>query len=88
MLRVKDLSRLEEFGFEKTSGNTYKSKQLIDLYNDVVSEVSLLVNPKGFYDNRLVVYVTGENDGELDDVFELDLVFDLIQAGLIEKVSE
>lgn len=78
MLKVKnsiDLKELENFGFIK---NTHKD---IDYYwNDI-----LYIDGK----DRIIKTATyNEIYGEFDDMdYDMDILFDIIQAGFIEKVK-
>lgn len=89
MLKIKDnvdLKELEKYGFEKLDNNyrkhKYSWKRLLG--ND--SYYELYVN----VDNELHICIVGNSYcWELRIVHKLqDLLYDLIQAGLVEKVGE
>ena len=88
MLKIKDdvdLKELEKFGFEKLEDNFRKHKYSWkrDLGNDCYYE--LYVNK----DNYLHIKVVANYNYELLIVKRLqNILFDLIKAGLVEKVGE
>jgi hypothetical protein len=94
MLKIKegvDLKELERFGFRNAIGNTW----CIDVANDCYDYFStkIIVNPIGtFQEGEIIFNICDIDDGdEIDGVdvgARLDIVFDLIQAGLVEKNGE
>ena len=78
MLKIKDnvdLKELEKFGFKKYGGvYTY------DLYESYGDYVSIQVAPE----NKIIDMSINYEDGIIDN---LDIIYDLIQAGLVEKVE-
>lgn len=75
MLKIKDdvdLGELEKFGFEKFPNGYFKKAYLI---NDNDDKVCYSIN------NKRIIKIT-RLDGELDNT-----LYDLIQAGLVEKVE-
>ena len=79
MLKIKenvDLKELEKFGFE-LNGNEWYLKQLedIDIFIKPISKV-------------IIIACYEEPDSSVAlHVKEIDTIYDLIQAGLVEKVS-
>jgi hypothetical protein len=96
MLKIKDdvdLKELEKFGFRNTD---YKDTWYIDTKNDDTRyETGIIVNPTNKTINNQIVYYTN-NIEDLEDIEQdyidltgdLDIIYDLIQANLIEKVEE
>ena len=88
MLKIKsnvDLKELEKFGFEKVDV-CYEYRLNNHDANDYSDEVYVVVYSQDFrkYKEReLYLYV---EDVPTDELFELDVLFDLIQSGLVEKV--
>jgi hypothetical protein len=81
MLKIKDnidLKELEKFGFKKIYPNDDAYFKKVYLGNDDDDRVCYLI--KGW--NRFIK-ITRIDGEELDDT-----LFDLIQAGLVEKVSD
>lgn len=82
MLRIRDsidLKRLENFGF-------YESVTTRDGWDKTISiEGFNVYNMKIKYDRTILIYVELFNGKPLTN---LDILFDLIQAGLVEKVVE
>lgn len=83
MLKIKDnidLKELEKFGFEEISGFWY-AKKIFKERKDIVSvginretrEIQLAWSIQGYV---------------CEFTYDLDFLFDLIQAGLVEKVEE
>lgn len=96
MLKIKDnvdLKKLEEYGFKKTIGDTYynKKKYISDDDNEYFEtyNIELIVNPLGarFYEKNKIVGCFNASSDEIDEMFDLDLLYDLIQDGLVEKVG-
>lgn len=90
MLIVKDLDKLEQYGFKKlTTPGMYEKV----LYGTEERGISLLVNP---YDdtygrNFIVVYASvecTEREFDLDEVGALDTIWDLICDGVVTKVKD
>ena len=79
MLKIKDLSVLEEYGFEKKTNEWF-----VEYYRF----------PKEYCGSWLTIYpitkiINIELDYDITDVADicLDKIYELIQAGLVEKVS-
>lgn len=95
MLKIKDnvdLKELENFGFEETIEKTY-IKRMNNSDNRYATEI--LVNPLNKeIENQIVYYINNNeeleeiNEDDIDLTGEIDVLYDLIQAGLVEKVSE
>lgn len=97
MLKIKDnvdLKELEKYGFEEQLANTYYKLEKND---DSRFESGILINP--YYGdlngNREIVYYTNsiENDIQLEEdgldmTSNIDVLYDLIKADLVEKVSD
>lgn len=87
MLKIRDgidLKELEKFGFETTIGSSWYFKDLVDCKEEKVS-IGIRKSDRVIqisYDTkqniRLCAYIEKE----------LDILFDLITAGLVEKVSD
>ncbi len=76
MLKIKGNVELEKFGFEKH----------IDMYRYEIKESRQYVIPAVLcvdWDRKLIIETT-----ENITTNNLDIIFDLIQAGLVEKVEE
>ena len=96
MLKIKeevDLKELEKFGFKRVVQDTY----FISVANsdmDNKYETEILINPANAQIKNEIVHYTN-NITDLDDVgmdyidltSEFDILYDLIQAGLVEKVE-
>ena len=94
MLKIKDnvtIKQLKKFGFKKNVGGLYE----MDIKNDKLNEyeTSLLIEP--LYRNKkkeIVIYVDNKellkSGDEIDLCIELDTLYDLIKADMIEKVEE
>lgn len=85
MLKIKDnvdLKELEKFGFEEVPCGDYVKK-----FQDTMSGA---INIRVFYDR--MVYPISDldiyNRGNENEIKMYDLLYDLIQAGLVEKVKE
>ena len=94
MLKIKDdidLKELEKFGFKHTIDNTYYKTEPNDDYERF--ETNIVVNPKGnFVKNEIIIEICDDDNSEekcdIDIGMEIDTLYDLIQAGLVEKVEE
>lgn len=96
MLRIKNnikLSKLKEYGFEKTMRNTYFKAEQNDRYDKF--ETGLLVNATNKkFNNEICYYVNNTDDNfdcaeeDLDMTSTIDTLYDLIKDGLVEKVNE
>lgn len=78
MLKIKnnvDLKELEKFGLIKTHPYAYSDYWHYHFYEDGVSEVSI--------DNSREIIVKIDEPTDL----YLDILYDIIQAGLVEKVE-
>jgi len=97
MLKIKDevdLKELEKFGFRNTIENTW----CIDVPNDCYDyfSTSIIVNPVGTFEPREIIFDIQDISGAdkyddyngLDVGARIDIIFDLIQAGIVEKVGD
>lgn len=85
MLKIKDdvdLKELEKFGFEDENGEYFSENMIIDSRHDDCAYV--YINSK---DNRKITMYVNSDDW-LSEEINLDKVYDLIQAGLVEKIKE
>lgn len=101
MLKIKDevdLKELEKFGFKKNKNNNwiYLQNKTTYFYRDdkklkkeihaelirinTYREIMLNVDIKTFPKEQI--------DGYGSNISELDIIYDLIQAGIVEKVSD
>ena len=97
MLIVKDMSRLAEFGFKKS---TWVRKDGLEIWEkallteDVEPIVSLLVNPyEGMTGphrepNEMVFYVSTVQGHDIDADIRLDELMELINAGVVEYIAD
>lgn len=95
MLKIKDevdLKELEKFGFERVVNDTY----FISLTNsDNEYETEIVINPTNAQIKNEIVHYTN-NTTDLDEVAmddidltsDLTALYDIIQAGLVEKVED
>ena len=94
MLKIKneiDLNVLEQFGFTTENKNEYVYKTSFGYSTDVgVMDASLYVDKErrtlSIRNTVELEYANWEAFEEYNDVF-LSIVYDLIQAGLVEKVE-
>ena len=94
MLKIKnnvDLKELEKFGFRNTKEDTYCKKIPNDDYKNFTTNI--VVNPVGSYFQNEIIVEIYDNDNSKDisniDIgIEIDTLYDLIQAGLVEKVEK
>ncbi len=88
MLKIRDdveLKELKKFGFINTSGNTYFASTFNT--GDNCEETGIVVNPANTAQiEKEIVHYTN-NDDEIDLSSELDVLYDLIKADLVEKVE-
>ena len=84
MLKIKDdvdLKELEKFGFKYDEEMKYYYKHCLGTFNKfLVLTIDDIDSCKG----QIVLY----NDGAFNTTLYLDVLYDLIQAGLVEKVSD
>lgn len=83
MLKIKDsvdLKELEKFGFEKYSFANCYVKNISDKYD----ESTLLIKK----DNKEIIIEHYQNEYGSTDICNLDILYDLIQAGLVEKYNK
>lgn len=87
MLKIRDeidLKELEKFGFKKVSPSWYS----LDIRNNTEEEigfgVSLFAEPRCI---EIGYSTKGGQYGMASYTYDLDVLFDLIQAGLVEKVE-
>lgn len=94
MLKIKDNVDLEElrmFGFKNSNGNTwYKSVENDDYDN---FETNVIINPYGNFEENEIIFEIADLDNSeekcgFDVGARLDILYDLIQAGLVEKVED
>lgn len=85
MLKIKDnvdLKELEKFGFE----NNYNDEYLIKSYKDEFSQDDYITISKKDKTIRIGHY---QDDYGATNIIKIDiLLYDLIQTGLVEKVSD
>jgi hypothetical protein len=99
MLKIKDnvdLKELEKFGFKQTIKNTYYIEKIYkaDEDNELFKNfnIQIVINPyTNIYDKKINNKLIGcfnARDDEIDEQFDLDTLYDLIKADLVEKVGE
>ncbi len=99
MLKIKesvDLKELKKFGFKQTIQNTYyvektyKADEDNELFKDF--NIQIVINPYiGIFDKKINNKLVGcfnARDDEIDEQFDLDILYDLIKADMVEKVEE
>ena len=94
MLKIKDgvdLKELEKFGFKNTRNNTWYKSEPNDAYE--IFETNIVINPIGqFVKNEMIFEIAdldnSEEKNDIDIGARLDTLYDLIQAGLVEKVED
>ncbi len=94
MLKIKDsvdLKELEKFGFKNTTNDTWYKTEPNDDYERF--ETNIVINPKGdFKRNEIIVEICDDDNSEekcdIDIAMKIDTLYDLIQAGLVEKVND
>ena len=99
MLKIKDnvdLKELKKYGFKQTIKNTYyiekiyKADEDNELFKDF--NIQIVINPyTNIYDKKINNKLIGcfnTRDDEIDEQFDLDTLYDLIKADLVEKVGE
>ena len=99
MLKIKDnvdLKELEKYGFEQTIKNTYyvektyKSDEDNELFKNF--NIQIIINTStSIYDKKINNKLVGcfnARDDEIDEQFDLDTLYDLIKADLVEKVGD
>lgn len=77
MLKIKDnvdLKELEKFGFEYIKNSNYPMLSNQEYYYDYIGTIAIYENTKA-----IIVRYTGNET--------IDTLYDLIQAGLVEKVE-
>lgn len=95
MLKIKDdvdLKELEKFGFKNTINDTWIK---YTANSDERYKTGILINPMNKEIQNQIVHYT-DNFCELDEIeegyidltSELDVLYDLIQAELVEKVED
>lgn len=85
-LRIKDnvdLKELEKFGFEKISPSWYSLTIRDNTEEEIGIGVSLFASPRCI----MIGYSTKGNGGMSSLTYDLDVLYDLIQSGLVEKVE-
>lgn len=86
MLRIKkeiDLKELEKFGFEKVSPSWYALEIRNDTEEEIGISVSLYAEPRCIN----IGYSTKGRGGMSSYTYDLDVLYNLIQAGYVEKVE-
>ena len=94
MLKIKDsvdLKELEKFGLKNTAKDTYYKSEPNDDYERF--ETNIVINPVGNFEKNEIIFeiVDLDNSEEISNIdigAKLDTLYDLIQAGLVEKVEE
>ena len=94
MLKIKDnvdLKELEKFGFKNSVKNTYYKRETNDDCERF--ETNIVINPVGnFEKNEIILEIAdldnSEEKSDIDIGIRLDTIYDLIQAGLVEKIEE
>ena len=84
MLKIKDnidLKELEKFGF-RTSGGVYQKDLEEEKSSSLITRIYMCI-----YLNRIDRIIRFASNYEKETV-KLDALYDLIQAGLVEKVEE
>ena len=87
MLRIKksvDLKELEAFGFKKVSLSWYVLEIRNNTEEEISFGVSLFAEPRCI---NIGYSTKGSQYGIASFTYDLDVLFDLIQAGLVEKVG-
>lgn len=90
MLKIKDnvnLEILKSFGFEEV-GACYE-KSLPNPLNEGDDTIKLIIYFKDAFSFKTRnIYVFVDEFVEWDNNYNIDILFDLIQAGLVEKVGD
>lgn len=93
----KDFEELEKFGFIKINDTCYEySIANEEEWGHTSLDISILVYQEDFMGNkaRHIYFYTyayangGDDEVEFDKTFPVDVLFELYEAGLIERVSE
>ena len=87
MLKIKDginLKELEKFGFKKISPSWYSLTIRDNAEEEIGIAVSLFAIPRCIE----IGYSTKGNGGMSSLTYDLDVIFDLIKADMVEKVVE
>lgn len=103
MLKIKDdvdLKELEKFGFIRNEA-VYDARQhrKHDVWYKLVPnddydrfEASIIINPVGVFEKNEIIFEIENTENvvgtDVDLAARLDVLYDLIQAGLVEKVEE
>lgn len=101
MFKIKDgidLKVLEDFGFYSINDTCYEyALESFEEWGERELDISILVYKEDFMGNKknyiyfyVYSYVNGgDYDGnEIDKTFPMDVLFELFQAGIVEKVGE
>lgn len=86
MLKIKDnvdLKELEKFGFKRNKNDYYRCRR-----NDYYLNISQGVSISVMSDTRWIMLDTVKVFQRMYEIDYQDILFDLIQAGLVEKVSD
>lgn len=84
MLRIKpevDLKELEKFGFKYIEHDKIYTKT-VDNYNYEYNKIYIMPN------DRILIFGHYQDEYGATDTKSLDTLYDLITAGLVEKVEE
>lgn len=93
----KDFEELEKFGFTKINGTCYSYEIAYEEdFGHTELDISILVYQEDFMGNKArhiyfyaYAYANGgEDEVEFDKTFPVDVLFELFEAGLIERVDE
>lgn len=96
MLKIKDnvdLKELEKFGFKKFEWIISLGETRFKYIRDVKSEFVMQCKPYWIKENQVYSEITVTQDRDITiqtviPVLEIDTLYDLIQAGLVEKIEE
>lgn len=84
-----ELGELKKFGFKNTKNNTWYKSEPNDDYDRF--ETNIVINPMGDFEKNEIIYEIADLDNSeeknnIDIGARLDTLYDLIQAGLVEKM--
>lgn len=84
-----DLKKLEKMGFKKNYPDIYYYEKEYETRSTITDKYtfSIVVNPAPERGTNHVIGCFNACDDELDEPFELDVIYDLIQMGAIKKVD-
>lgn len=81
---IGEFKKLKEFGFEKVSPSWYSLVIRDNTEEEIGIAISLFARPRFIN----IGYSTKGNGGISSYTYDLDVLYDLIKAGLVEKVVE